>query len=251
MFHQEFGSVAILRNYPAGRNPLDISGLNLTALWNDGGWVWLLSGFFAGVLVYWFGLRCSRLTARAFELTAVQTAGSIGSLRGGLLWGGMMVVLVSGLIVTRSSYIEILVILGVSGVLGVLAQVDWHTGYLPDALTQPLLWAGLCWSWLGYGVPVGQALGGAMGVYVFLVMLFGLYRWARHHEGMGYGDIKLAAALGAWVGASFIIELLLLACLFGIVLAVFRGGFRGFAIAFPFGPCLALSGVLFLVLLAP
>lgn len=252
MFHQEFRSMAILRNYLAGRNPLEGQGLDIPALFNEAGWAGWLSGFLAGVLVYRLGLWCSRATAKAYGLPGVKREGwAAGSVSGDLAWGGMAVLMVAGLVLTQAGMAGVLSVIGVSGVLGVLALVDWKTGYLPDALTQPLLWAGLCWSWLGLGVSVGQALGGAMGAYVFLAVLFRVYWWIRRQEGMGYGDIKLAAALGAWVGGSFIIELLLLACLFGIVLAPVRGGFQGFDTAFPFGPCLALSGVLFLVLLAP
>ena len=113
------------------------------------------------------------------------------------------------------------------------------------------MWAGLVWSWLGYGVGVVQALGGAMAGYVFLFLIFWLYRWLRGRDGMGGGDFKLAAALGAWVGLAALPWVLLLACIMGVFTALLLSRRPGFTGVFPFGPCLSVSGAVFLLVVSP
>ncbi len=134
----------------------------------------------------------------------------------------------------------------------VLAVVDSRTSLLPDAITQPLLWAGLllAWSraaWLTGGVTLHDALAGAAGAYGFLYGLFVLFRWLRRRDGMGHGDFKLAAALGAWAGWQWVPHILLLACVAGICVYLVRKPLGGWNTAYPFGPCLAAAGILALV----
>ncbi|MBF2755630.1 MAG: prepilin peptidase [Gammaproteobacteria bacterium AqS3] len=89
-----------------------------------------------------------------------------------------------------------------------LAVHDARTGYLPDIGTLGLLWLGLLLSGNSRAAIFGAAWG-----YVVLWLLGHLYRWARGRHGMGYGDYKLLAAAGAWVGAAALPWLILLACI--------------------------------------
>src|SRR3546814_10713534 len=109
-----------------------------------------------------------------------------------------------------------------AGILLVLAIVDAKTALLPDALTLPLLWLGLAAAWLGGPVSLHAAVAGAMSGYLFLWLLSWVFRLVRRCDGMGYGDFKLFAALGAWVGADPLPSVLLVACLSGIVFACMR-----------------------------
>jgi leader peptidase (prepilin peptidase)/N-methyltransferase len=130
-----------------------------------------------------------------------------------------------------------------TALLLILAIVDAKTMLLPDTLTLPLLWLGLALAWVGGRIPLHDAVAGAMAGYLFLWLLFWLFKYASRREGMGYGDFKLFAALGAWVGWSDLPQVLLAACLGGILFACLSQKSilpRG---AYPFGPFLALGGV--------
>ncbi|MFX5351250.1 A24 family peptidase, partial [Acinetobacter baumannii] len=81
-----------------------------------------------------------------------------------------------------------------------LAVIDFNTHYLHDALTLPLLWLGLLLSVAGvFTHPIASIMGGAAG-YLSLWSVHHLFRLLTGKEGMGYGDFKLLAALGAWIG---------------------------------------------------
>ena len=131
-----------------------------------------------------------------------------------------------------------------------LTGIDLDTQLLPDALTVPLLWLGLlAAATLGRGtttVPVdlkSAVLGAAFG-YLSLWSIYHLFRLATGKEGMGYGDFKLYAALGAWLGWQMLLPVILLAAasgaILGILLIVLRRHERGTPI--PFGPYLAVAG---------
>lgn len=130
-----------------------------------------------------------------------------------------------------------------------LAVIDLRTQLLPDNLTLPLLWLGLLLS-LGhiYCTPIAAILGAAIG-YLLLWSVYHLFRLLTGKEGMGYGDFKLLAALGAWLGAVNLPMILLLASLVGAVvgigLIVFRNHGRNVPIAF--GPYLAGAGWIALI----
>lgn len=128
--------------------------------------------------------------------------------------------------------------------LMLLAHIDARTRLLPDALTQPMLWLGLGAAWIGWGVvPLHDAVAGAMAGYGFLWLLLQGFRLLRGIEGMGYGDLKLLAALGAWLGWQALPWVLLAACLTGIVFAMLRNKTLFPSGAYPFGPFLAAAGV--------
>ncbi|MGE0581840.1 MAG: A24 family peptidase [Steroidobacteraceae bacterium] len=126
-----------------------------------------------------------------------------------------------------------------------LTFIDFDTQLLPDALTLPLLWLGLAASVAGY-TPVGprEAIIGALAGYLSLWSVYHLFRLATGKEGMGYGDFKLLAALGAWLGWQMLLPIILLSAavgaVTGIALIVVRGRDRN--VPMPFGPFLAAAG---------
>jgi leader peptidase (prepilin peptidase)/N-methyltransferase len=132
-----------------------------------------------------------------------------------------------------------------SATLLALALIDWDTTLLPDDLVLPLLWAGLITSALGW-IPVrlSDALWGAVAGYLVLWAIYWAFKLLTGKEGMGYGDFKLLAALGAWFGWQGLIPILLMAsvigALIGIVMKVTHSLRDGGAM--PFGPFLALGG---------
>ena len=132
-----------------------------------------------------------------------------------------------------------------SGLLAA-ALIDADTKLLPDNLTLPLMWLGLIANAFGLFVPLSDALWGAVGGYVSLWTVYWLFRLATGKEGMGYGDFKLLAALGAWLGWQMLPVIVLLSsvvgALIGIILIVTRG--RDRSAALPFGPYLAAAGAL-------
>lgn len=134
-----------------------------------------------------------------------------------------------------------------------LACIDLDTRLLPDNLTLPLLWAGLLVNLQGTFVPLEQAVLGAAAGYLSLWLVYHLFRWLTGKEGMGYGDFKLLAALGAWLGWPMLLPIALLAslagALAGIALILLRGHDR--AVPIPFGPWLALAGAVSLFWGAP
>jgi len=132
-------------------------------------------------------------------------------------------------------------------VLLVLALIDARCGLLPDALTLPLMWAGLLLSWAGAGVPLDDAVVAAAASYLALWGLNRCFEAWRGQAGMGGGDMKLAAALGAWLGWQPLPGLLLGACVAGIFFALPVPGRRGWRASLPFGPFLAVAGAFGLV----
>jgi leader peptidase (prepilin peptidase)/N-methyltransferase len=149
--------------------------------------------------------------------------------------------------------ISLLAALVLTAFLVALAGIDLETHYLPDQLTLPLLWGGLSLSLVGEGVPLPlgprEALLGAIVGYLSLWIVHHLFKRLTGKEGMGYGDFKLLAALGAWLGVKALLPLILFAAftgaVVGIVLIVMFGRPREAPIAF--GPYLALFGWLLLI----
>jgi leader peptidase (prepilin peptidase) / N-methyltransferase len=132
-----------------------------------------------------------------------------------------------------------------SAVLLALALIDWDTTLLPDDMTLPLVWAGLLVSALGFtAVPLVSALWGAVAGYMALWLVYWAFKLLTGKEGMGYGDFKLLAALGAWFGWQALIPIVLMASVIGAVIGIalkFTTGLRegGYV---PFGPFLAGAG---------
>ncbi|MBV8046596.1 MAG: prepilin peptidase [Paludibacterium sp.] len=134
--------------------------------------------------------------------------------------------------------------LGLSACLVALAVIDWETGLLPDGLTLPLLWSGLLFNLHGARAPLAEAVLGAAAGYGALWALYWLHRLASGREGLGYGDFKLLAALGAWLGWRALPTLVLMSALTGLCAAgiLMLFGRMSRRDALPFGPYLALSG---------
>lgn len=135
---------------------------------------------------------------------------------------------------------------GFSAALLALAVIDWDTTLLPDDITLPLLWAGLVFAALQFNpqVRLADALWGAVAGYVSLWGVYWAFKLVTGKEGMGYGDFKLFAALGAWFGWSALVPMILMASVIGAVVGIgmkFSRGLRegGYV---PFGPFLAAAG---------
>lgn len=130
-----------------------------------------------------------------------------------------------------------------------LAFIDFDTRLLPDNLTLPLAWAGLLFNLYGGLVPLSDAVIGAVAGYLALWSVYHLFKLLTGKEGMGFGDFKLLAALGAWLGWKMLLPILLAAsfsgAIIGISLIVFFGHDRSKPI--PFGPWLVLGGLVALI----
>ena len=129
--------------------------------------------------------------------------------------------------------------------LVVLAFIDARTCLLPDILTLPLLWLGLLVSTQTLWVSPVDAIWGAAWGYGVLWLVYHAFRLITGKEGMGYGDFKLLAAIGAWVGVDAVSMVMLMAAITGIVINVAMRllGRAQAGQALPFGPALALAGV--------
>lgn len=129
-------------------------------------------------------------------------------------------------------------------VLVALTFIDLDKMLLPDQLTLPLLWGGLLFNLAGGFIPLADAVIGAMAGYLVLWSLYWAFKLLTGKEGMGYGDFKLLAALGAWLGWQALPIVLLLSSLvgafIGIGLILLRNHHQNKPI--PFGPYLAIAG---------
>ena len=141
---------------------------------------------------------------------------------------------------------------GFSAVLLALAVIDWDTTLLPDDMTLPLLWAGLIAAALQWNpaVDLPSALWGAVAGYLSLWAVYWAFKLATGKEGMGYGDFKLFAALGAWFGWTALVPMILMASVIGAAVGIamkFSSGLRegGYV---PFGPFLAGAGFTAMIL---
>jgi leader peptidase (prepilin peptidase)/N-methyltransferase len=139
--------------------------------------------------------------------------------------------------------------LGFVWTLLALTLIDLDTKYLPDSLTLPLLWAGLLVNIPGWFAPLSASVIGAAAGYLALWTVYHLYKLATGQEGMGAGDFKLLAALGAWLGWQLLPLVILLSAvvgsIVGLTLILFFG--RSAKTQIPFGPYLAGAGLLALL----
>lgn len=131
----------------------------------------------------------------------------------------------------------------------VLTMIDVDHKLLPDNITLPLMWLGLVFNLSGTFVSLQDAVLGAMLGYLLLWSVYWLFKLLTGKEGMGYGDFKLLAALGAWLGWQALPLIILLSSLVGaicgIALMVAKG--TGKEVPIPFGPYLAAAGWLSLM----
>lgn len=132
-----------------------------------------------------------------------------------------------------------------------LFLIDMDTQILPDDLNYTLLWLGLLASALGWTVPLASAVWGAALGYGVFWSIFQAFKLATGKEGMGYGDFKLLAALGAWLGAQYLLAIILMSSIVGAVIGIaliIVGKLANKDIPMPFGPYLAGAGLLALAL---
>jgi len=127
-----------------------------------------------------------------------------------------------------------------------LAFIDLDTFYLPDDITLPLVWAGLLANMGGLFVDLQSAVIGAIAGYLALWIVFWGYKVATGKDGMGYGDFKLLAAIGAWLGWKMLPVVILLSSLVGAIVGISLIVFarHGRNVPIPFGPYLVLGGLI-------
>ncbi len=127
-----------------------------------------------------------------------------------------------------------------------LTGIDFDTQLLPDSITLPLLWLGLAFNLAGTYVDLFSAVIGAMIGYLTLWSVFWLFKLATGKEGMGFGDFKLLAALGAWLGWQMLPAIILLSSIVGAVVGIslIVATRHGRNTPIPFGPYLAAAGVI-------
>ena len=127
-----------------------------------------------------------------------------------------------------------------------LTFIDADTQLLPDSITLPLLWLGLAFNLWTTFADLPTAVIGAMAGYLSLWSVFWLFKLATGKEGMGYGDFKLLAALGAWLGWQMLPAIILLSSVVGAVvgIALIVAARHGRNVPIPFGPYLAAAGVI-------
>ncbi|WP_313738523.1 A24 family peptidase [Pseudomonas sp.] len=144
---------------------------------------------------------------------------------------------------------QALTLLLVTWALLSLSLIDWEHKLLPDVIVLPVLWLGLLVNTFDVHVTPQSALWGAAAGYLSLWILFWLYKLATGKDGMGYGDFKLLALLGAWGGVHILPFTLLMASVGGALIGLYlmsrRRARPGHEI--PFGPCLATAGWIMLL----
>ncbi len=130
-----------------------------------------------------------------------------------------------------------------------LSVIDLEHSLLPDDITLPFMWLGLACNIFGVFTDINSSLIGAMLGYAILWIIFISFKTVTGKEGMGYGDFKLLALLGAWLGWQSLPLIILLssitASVIGLAMIIFKG--RDKAAAFPFGPYLAIAGWITLI----
>jgi len=125
-------------------------------------------------------------------------------------------------------------------------MIDIDHQLLPDQITLPLLWLGLALNTFGLFVPLTDAVWGAIAGYLSLWSVFHIFRLITGKEGMGFGDFKLLAALGAWMGWQMLPIIILLSSLVGAVVGslLLIAQRKGRSTPIPFGPYLAGAGLI-------
>ena len=127
-----------------------------------------------------------------------------------------------------------------------MSLIDFDTQYLPDSITLPLLWLGLLLNLNGSFTDIRSAVIGAVAGYLSLWSVYWLFKLATGKEGMGFGDFKLLAAIGAWMGWIMLPIVILLSSMVGAVIgiALIVVTKRGKDVPMPFGPYLGAAGVI-------
>ncbi len=203
----------------------------------------------------WPPSRCPHCSApiRAWQnipvLSWLLLRGRCASCKGGVSMRYPLVELAAGLLSVLVAWQfgftwQCLAMLVLTWGLLALSLIDADHQLLPDVLVLPLLWLGLLLNSMEWFVPLTDALYGAMAGYLSLWSVFWLFKLVTGKEGMGYGDFKLLAMLGAWGGWQILPLTILLSSVVGAVLGVIilRLQRQGMAQPLPFGPYLAIAG---------
>lgn len=138
--------------------------------------------------------------------------------------------------------LELALILVLTWTLITMSVIDYDHQLLPDSLTYPVLWAGLGINLFGVFVDLEVAVIGAMAGYASLWCLFWGFKLTTGREGMGFGDFKLLAALGAWFGYEAVLIIALVSAALFVVVGVISALRKGESNPSPFGPYLAIGG---------
>lgn len=127
-----------------------------------------------------------------------------------------------------------------------LTMIDFDSQLLPDSITLPLMWLGLVLNYFGLLTDFSSAFWGAVAGYLALWSVYWLFKLATGKEGMGHGDFKLLAVIGAWLGWQLLPAVILLSSLVGAIVGIALILFRrhGRDVPIPFGPYLAAAGLL-------
>ena len=136
--------------------------------------------------------------------------------------------------------------MGFIAALTALTWIDLDTQLLPDDVTLPLLWAGLLFNAFGTYTDLKSAVFGAIAGYLALWTVYWGFKLATGKDGMGYGDFKLLAALGAWLGWQMLPLTILLSSFVGAVIGIglMVVARHGRNVPIPFGPYLAIAGII-------
>jgi leader peptidase (prepilin peptidase)/N-methyltransferase len=134
-------------------------------------------------------------------------------------------------------------------VLVAAAGIDFRTQLLPDSMTLPLMWLGLLLALVPLFVPLREAVIGAAAGYLALWAVYWVFKLATGKEGMGYGDFKLFAAAGAWMGWGALLPVIILSALSGAIIGAIVLGMRrqDRSVPIPFGPFLAAGMWIWLI----
>lgn len=140
--------------------------------------------------------------------------------------------------------VEAIAAMAFSWALLTLSVIDLREQLLPDLITIPLMWVGLLLSLFGVFVEVHSALIGAISGYMSLWLIYWIFRLATGKEGLGYGDFKIFAALGAWMGWQALPVIIVMSSVVGAVLGLtlLSTGLQKRGQRMPFGPFLATAG---------
>jgi leader peptidase (prepilin peptidase) / N-methyltransferase len=185
-------------------------------------------------VISWLFLRgkcagCKTSISARYPLIELLTAvlGAIAIAVYGISWAGLGAIFLTWTLIT-------------------LTFIDVDTQLLPDDITLPLVWIGLIFNLWGVFAPLKDAVIGAMLGYMLLWSIFWLFKMITGKEGMGYGDFKLLAALGAWFGWQKIPSIILLSSVVGAIVGIglMIAAKRGKEVPIPFGPYLAGAGLL-------
>ncbi|MDP0562522.1 MAG: A24 family peptidase [Candidatus Endonucleobacter sp. (ex Gigantidas childressi)] len=145
--------------------------------------------------------------------------------------------------------VEILAYFMLAWCLLTLSMIDFDTQLLPDSITLPLIWLGLIFNSFNPGLSLNDALWGAVFGYLSLWSVYWLFKLITGKEGMGYGDFKLLAALGAWLGWTMLPLIIFLSSAVGTIVALMLIAFKlhNRSKPIPFGPYLSVAGFIALL----